>query len=161
DEADWFCGDQWDHVALDPDHRLVLEVVVGKLLGGNAVSLLEGERDRLGRRGPELVTSDEYAAYHEALLAVFRREEGPARTGPPRRLSEPYAESHSVEAHMMYDTENLYLGGHVRDPYAMRNRLAVRRMRNPVDVYEGGSVQVHLSKRQKTFPFPGSPADAY
>src|SRR6516162_10428287 len=48
EEADWFQGDQWDHVALDPDHRLVLEVVVGKRLGDNAVFLLEGVRDRLG-----------------------------------------------------------------------------------------------------------------
>jgi hypothetical protein len=24
DEAEWFQGDQWDHVAPDPDHRLVI-----------------------------------------------------------------------------------------------------------------------------------------
>src|SRR3954470_20319043 len=60
DEADWFRGDQWDHVALDPDHRLVLEVVVGRRLGDNAVSVLEGVRGRLGGRVPELVASDEY-----------------------------------------------------------------------------------------------------
>jgi hypothetical protein len=89
DEADWFKGDQWDHVALDPDHRLVLEVVVGKRLGDNAVSLLEGVRDRLGGRVPELVTSDEYAAYREALLAVFGREEVPPRTGKPGRPCGP------------------------------------------------------------------------
>jgi len=89
DEADWFCGDQWDHVALDPDSRLVLEVVVGKRLADNAVSLLEGVRDRLGGRVPELVTSDEYAAYHEALLEVFGRQEVPPRTGKPGRPSGP------------------------------------------------------------------------
>ena len=33
DEADWSRGDQWDHVALDPDSRLVLEVVVGPRTG--------------------------------------------------------------------------------------------------------------------------------
>jgi hypothetical protein len=58
DEADWFAGDQWDHVAFDPDHRLVLEVVVGKRLGDNAVLLLEGVRGRLGGRVPDLVSSD-------------------------------------------------------------------------------------------------------
>jgi hypothetical protein len=89
DEADWFRGDQWDHVALDPDHRLVLEVVVGKRLGDNAVSLLEGVRDRLGGRVPELVTSDEYPAYPEALRAVFGREEVPPRTGKPGRPAGP------------------------------------------------------------------------
>jgi hypothetical protein len=89
DEADWFRGDQWDHVALDPDHRLVLEVVVGKRVGDNAVSLLEGVRDRLGGRAPELVTSDEYPAYPEALRAVFGVEEVPPRTGLPGRPAGP------------------------------------------------------------------------
>jgi len=67
----------------------VLEVVVGKRLADNAVSLLEGVRDRLGGRVPELVTSDEYAAYHEALLEVFGRQEVPPRTGKPGRPSGP------------------------------------------------------------------------
>jgi hypothetical protein len=89
DESDGWRGDQWDHVALDPDHRLVLEVFVGKRLGDNAVFLLEGVRDRLGGRVPELVTSDEYAAYHDALLAVFGREELPPRTGKPGRPAGP------------------------------------------------------------------------
>jgi hypothetical protein len=66
-----------------------LEVVVGKRLADNAVSLLEGVRDRLGGRVPELVTSDEYAAYHEALLAVFGQEELPPRTGKPGRPAGP------------------------------------------------------------------------
>jgi hypothetical protein len=88
-EADWFAGDQWDHVAFDPGHRLVLEVVVGKRLLENAVSLLEGVRDRLGGRLPELVTSDEYAAYPEALLTVFGQEEVPPRTGRPGRPPGP------------------------------------------------------------------------
>jgi hypothetical protein len=88
-EADSFCGDQWDHVALDPDHRLVLEVLVGKRLEDNAVFLLEGVRDRLGGRVPELVTSDEYAAYHEALLDVFGQQQVPPRTGKPGRPAGP------------------------------------------------------------------------
>jgi hypothetical protein len=88
-EADWFRGDQWDHVALDPDHRLVLEVVVGKRLADMAVGLLEGVRDRLGGRVPALVTSDEYAAYHAALLAVFGQAEVPPRTGKAGRPRGP------------------------------------------------------------------------
>jgi hypothetical protein len=66
-----------------------LEVVVGKRLADNAVSLLEGVRDRLGGRVPELVTSDEYAAYYEALLEVFGREEVPRPTGKPGRPRGP------------------------------------------------------------------------
>jgi hypothetical protein len=74
---------------LDPDHRLVLEVVVGKRLAANAASLLEGVRGRLGGRVPELVASDEYAAYPEALLQVFGGEQVPPRTGKPGRPAGP------------------------------------------------------------------------
>jgi hypothetical protein len=88
-EADWFRGDQWDHVALDPDHRLVLEVVVGKRIPENAVLLLEGVKRRLGGRAPALVTSDEYPAYPGALLAVFGAREVPPRTGKPGRPAGP------------------------------------------------------------------------
>jgi IS1 family transposase len=89
DEGDLFRGDQWDHVALDPDSRLVLEVVVGKRIGENAVELLEGVRDRLGGRVPELICSDEYPAYPEAILAVFGQEHTPPPTGRPGRPPGP------------------------------------------------------------------------
>jgi IS1 family transposase len=89
DEADWFRGDQWDHVALDPDSRLVLEVVVGPRTADSAQLLLEGVRDRLGGRVPELVTSDEYPAYPEALLSAFGEARVPPRTGRPGRPAGP------------------------------------------------------------------------
>jgi hypothetical protein len=66
-----------------------LEVAVGKRLADNAVLLLEGVRDRLGGRVPELVTSDEYAPYQEALLEVFGVEQVPPRTGQPGRPAGP------------------------------------------------------------------------
>jgi IS1 family transposase len=87
--ADWFKGDQWDHVALDPDSRLVLEVVVGPRTAEAARLLLEGVRDRLGGRAPELVTSDEYPVYAEVLLSVFGEERVPPRTGRPGRPAGP------------------------------------------------------------------------
>jgi IS1 family transposase len=89
DAADAERGDQWDHVALDPDSRLVLEVVVGKRVAANAALLLEGVRDRLGGRAPELICSDEYPAYREAILAVFGVEYVPPRTGRPGRPAGP------------------------------------------------------------------------
>jgi hypothetical protein len=82
-QADWFRGDQWDHVALDPDSRLVLEVVVGPRTTDSAALLLGGVRDRLGGRAPELVCSDEYPVYAEVLLSVFGQERVPPRTGRP------------------------------------------------------------------------------
>src|SRR4029453_2010196 len=74
DERDWYRGDQGDHVAYDPDSRLVLEVVVGKRLDTTAEMLLEGLKGRLGGAAPELVTSDGYAAYEEAPLGIFGQE---------------------------------------------------------------------------------------
>jgi hypothetical protein len=53
DPADDLCGDCWDHVALDPDSRLVLEILVGPRTTDMAEMLLEGVRDRLGSRAPE------------------------------------------------------------------------------------------------------------
>jgi len=88
-EADWFKGDVWDHVALDPDSRLVLEVTVGPRTADSAALLLEGVRDRLGGRVPELVTSDEYPVYAEVLLSVFGEQEVPPRTGRPGRPAGP------------------------------------------------------------------------
>jgi hypothetical protein len=88
-DGDLFAGDQWDHVALDPDSRLVLSVVVGKRIAENAEILLLDVRDRLGGRVPEVVTSDEYPAYAAAILSVFGTEEVPPRTGRPGRPPGP------------------------------------------------------------------------
>ncbi len=82
-------GDCWDHVALDADSRLVLEVVVGPRTAEMTRSLLEGVKGRLGGRTPELITSDEYAAYPEVVLSVFGEEVTPPRTGKPGRPAGP------------------------------------------------------------------------
>jgi hypothetical protein len=85
-------GDQWDFVALDPDSRLVLSVLVGKRLQDNAVLLLEDVKKRLGGRTPELITSDEWPGYPEAIKQVFGVEVVPPRTGKPGRPAGPRLE---------------------------------------------------------------------
>jgi hypothetical protein len=77
-------------VALDPDSRLVLSVVVGKRVGETAVALLEDAKRRLGGRTPELVTSDEWSAYPEAIRRVF------GDGGTPEGLN--YATVHKTRA---------------------------------------------------------------
>lgn len=90
DPTDDLKGDCWDHVALDPDSRLVLEVVVGPRTAEMSVLLLEGVRDRLPEgKAPELITSDEWSAYPEAVLEVFGGEVTPPRTGKPGRPAGP------------------------------------------------------------------------
>ena len=69
DPEDQFRGDCWDHVAFDPEHRLVVSVVPGERRGvGPGV----GHR-RQGAIGhpPELITTDEYTAYEGAILEAF------------------------------------------------------------------------------------------
>jgi IS1 family transposase len=91
DPEDIFSGDQWDHVALDPDSRLVLSVVVGRRIPENAELLLEDAKRRLGGRCPKRITTDEYPAYEAAILGVFGEVFPPPRTGKPGRPAQPRA----------------------------------------------------------------------
>jgi IS1 family transposase len=83
-------GDQWDHVALDPEHRLVLSVVVGKRTAEHTQLLLQDLRSRTGDRAPEVMTSDENPAYAGAIVAVYGVEVTPPRTGQPGRPRASY-----------------------------------------------------------------------
>ena len=91
-EDDWLRGDQWDHVAFDPDSRLVLEVVVGKRTDTNVEMVVEATKQRLGGQAPELVSTDGYPAYEDALLGSFGEEVVPPRTGKPGRPAGPRLE---------------------------------------------------------------------
>ena len=64
DPADDRLGDQWDHVALDPEHRLVLSVVPGKRTAKNVERLVEDVKRRTGGRMLNLITTDEYSPYN-------------------------------------------------------------------------------------------------
>jgi IS1 family transposase len=93
DPADDRKGDCGDHVALDPDSRLVLEVVVGPRTGDLAALLLEGVRDRLpAGAAPELITSDEWSAYPEAIREGFGEAVTPPQTGKSGRPRGPRVE---------------------------------------------------------------------
>lgn len=102
DEGDMLKGDQWDFVALDPDSRLVLGVLVGKRLRDNAEILLEGIKGRLAGV-PELITSDEWSSYPEAIREVFGEEYTPPRTG---RQGRPAGPRKAVPEGLNYATVN-------------------------------------------------------
>jgi IS1 family transposase len=83
------CGDCWDHVALDPEHRLVLAVVPGARTIENTEAVVHEVKERLRGRTPELITTDDYGAYESAILQVFGVPVDPptrARPGRPRIL---------------------------------------------------------------------------
>ena len=71
DPADAFCGDNWDHVAFDPEHRLVVAVVPGKRNAANCHKLLTEFRQRTSGRRMRLMTSDDYPSYKIAINDVY------------------------------------------------------------------------------------------
>ena len=87
---DRFRGDCWDHVAFDPEHRLVVSVVPGERTAESVQELVGDVKERLGGRVPGLITTDEYSAYEGAILEAFGTEVVPPRTGKPGRPRSPY-----------------------------------------------------------------------
>jgi len=81
DPADDRKGDHWDHVALDPDHRLVVSVVPGKRTAKNTGALVHDFRRRTEGRLMDLITTDEYAPYRGAILEAYGATVTPPRTG--------------------------------------------------------------------------------
>jgi IS1 family transposase len=90
DPADDRCGDHWDHVAFDPEHRLVVSVVPGERTAANVQALVQDFRQRTQGRIPNLITTDEYPAYETAILEAYGETVIPERTGKPGRPKAPY-----------------------------------------------------------------------
>jgi IS1 family transposase len=123
DVGDGYCGDNWDHVALDSEHRLVLEVVPGKRTGKRVRQLVAAAKRRTGGRRMRLLTRDEYKPYRREILAAYGVKEPGVRTGKRGRPRAPqivpppdllYATVHKtrrkgrvvkVEARLQFGTE--------------------------------------------------------
>ena len=103
------CGDSWDHVAFDPEHKLVLAVVPGARTEENVRAVVAEVAQRVCCDPPPMMTSDEYPAYATAIEDVFsepvpapaRRKPGRPRIVPERRLPEDviYATVHKHREH--------------------------------------------------------------
>ena len=95
-------------MAFDPEHRLVVSVVVGKQSGEHTRLLVEDFHSRTGGRLMNLMTSDENPAYAEAILEVYGEHYQPRRRGrrgrrpAPRKRPPPglkYAAVHKTRQH--------------------------------------------------------------
>ena len=71
DPADATRGECWDHVAFDPEHRLVVAVVPGKRTAANCRKLVGEFHRRTGGAVMRLMTSDEYPSYKVAVQEVY------------------------------------------------------------------------------------------
>ena len=74
-------GDNWDHLAYDPQHRLVVSVVPGKRTAKNVEKLVADFKKRTGGRIMNLITSDEYKPYKRAILKDYGENTKVAHTG--------------------------------------------------------------------------------
>jgi IS1 family transposase len=88
-DDDWF-GDHWDHVAFDPEHRLVVSLVCGRRTNDHTQLLVEDFHDRTEGRLMNLMTSDENPAYAIAILETYGEEVIPERHGDRGRHPKPY-----------------------------------------------------------------------
>ncbi len=83
-------GDHWDHVALDPDHRLVVCLVPGKRTAEDTADLVREFRRRTSGRLMNLITTDEYAPYRGAILEAYGETVTPPRSGKRGRPRKAY-----------------------------------------------------------------------
>jgi len=90
DPADDHKGDAWDHVAPDPEHRVVVSAIPGARTIENTEALVADFRRRTGGRLMDLMTSDDYPAYETAILHAYGATVTPPRTGKPGRPKAPY-----------------------------------------------------------------------
>jgi IS1 family transposase len=83
-------GDCWDHVALDPESRLVVSLVVGKRTEEATHTLVRDFHQRTSGRVMRLMTSDEYPVYAAAIRETYGQVVTPPRTGRRGRPRKPY-----------------------------------------------------------------------
>jgi IS1 family transposase len=90
DPADDRKGDTWDHVAFDPEHRLVVKVVPGERSAENVAVVVGDFKRRTGGRVMSLMTTDGFPAYKTAILDAYGETVTPPRTGKRGRPKAPY-----------------------------------------------------------------------
>ena len=76
-------GDSWDHIALDPEHRLVVCVEPGARVGESVEAVIDDFKRRTENRPMRLITSDEHRPYKDAILQAYGVEATTTPTGKP------------------------------------------------------------------------------
>jgi transposase-like protein len=68
-------GDNWDHTAIDTEHRLLLTIVPGKRTAENCKKVVDDVKKRTNGRTDILMTSDEHAPYKPAIEEAYATQE--------------------------------------------------------------------------------------
>jgi IS1 family transposase len=162
---DWLQGDCWDHVAYDPEHRLVVSAVVGKRSTDHTLLLVQDFHRRTQGRLMNLMTSDENPAYAEAIVQTYGEEYQPRRKGrrgrrPARRKRVPkglkYATVHKTrEKGRVVKVEQRVVYGRVAAVLAALALSLVSTRVNTVFVERSNGSDRHRNSRKvrKTYRF--------
>ena len=165
DPDDDLCGDCWDHVALDAEHRLVVSVVVGPRTEENSQRLVADFHRRTEGRLMNLMTSDENPAYAAAILQTYGKTVQPRRKGkrgrqpaptkkPPKGLT--YATVHKTrENNRVVKVDRRVIFGTVTAVVAALATSAVSDAVNTVFVERQNGTDRHRNARKvrKTYRF--------
>ncbi|MFH0966859.1 MAG: hypothetical protein V1862_04160 [Methanobacteriota archaeon] len=81
DPEDENCGDIWDHIAFDPENRLILCVIPGKRTAKNTRKIVKEFKKRTGGKLMRLITTGKYKPYIDAILTEYGVIIGPSSTG--------------------------------------------------------------------------------
>ena len=159
------CGDCWDHVALDPEHRLVVSVVVGRRTEAETQRLVEDFHQRTEGRQMNLMTSDENPAYAEAILETYGEPVQPKRKGERGRQPAPtkkvpkglnYATVHKTrEKNRVVKVDQRVIYGTVTAVIAALAASAVSAVVNTVFIERQNGTDRHRNARKtrKTYRF--------
>jgi IS1 family transposase len=82
-------GDDWDHVALNPQTKFVVSLICGKRTFSNTRQLLADFKARTDGSLPKLFTSDELSHYKRALLETYGTPTPRQRNGNRGRFPHP------------------------------------------------------------------------
>ena len=77
-------------MAFDPESRLVVSVVPGERTAENVTAVVEDFKRRTGGRLMDLITTDGYPAYEDAIPDAYGDTVTPPRTGKRGRPRAPY-----------------------------------------------------------------------
>ena len=87
EEASGEVGTVWDHVAVDPETKLMVSLVHGPSRDQKACDrLVEDFASRTKRIPPALVTTDEHAPYRNSLLNTYGEDYRPSRRARAGRM---------------------------------------------------------------------------
>lgn len=158
-------GSNWDYVAYDPENKLVISVVPGKRNAENARKVVGELKKRTGGRLLDLIVTDEYKPYKEAILYNYGVKVEQKRNGATGRFPNPkyeppkglnYAVVHKTrEKGRVVDVELKTIFGEQEDIKKALKKSRVSKCVNTsfIERYNGTDRHQNSRKARKTYGF--------